>query len=64
MLEKISTERYEKILDHNKAIDKIAIELDTKFANFQTDMLLVGNSDLADYAKAFIESLAGGGENE
>ena len=57
MLEKIATERYDKICEENERVDKIAEGLDKKLEVFKTEMLLVGNVELVDYAKAFIESL-------
>ena len=57
MLEKMATERYDKICEHNEKINKIAEGLDKKLEVFKTEMLLVGNGELVDYAKAFIESL-------
>lgn len=39
-----------EIVEHNEG-------LDIKLAKFKEDMLLIGNRDLADYAKDFIENI-------
>ena len=46
-------EIYNKI----KEIEKYNKTIDEKYKNFCTEMLLIGNGQLADFAKAFIESL-------
>ena len=45
------------IRNANKEIAEHDELLKAKLAKFKEDMLLIGNKDLADYAKAFIESL-------
>lgn len=52
----INKER-EVIYNKNKEIDNYNNGIDGKYKNFCTEMLLVGNGQLADFAKAFIESL-------
>lgn len=52
-LNKDITDTYYK----NKAMVKYNNDIDEKYKNFCTEMLLVGNGQLADFAKAFIESL-------
>ena len=47
----------ECILDSNKAIVEYNEWLKMKLAQFKEDMLLIGNRDLADYAKDFIENI-------
>lgn len=52
----INKER-EAIYNKNKEIDNYNNRIDEKYKNFCTEMLLIGNGQLADFAKAFIESL-------
>lgn len=47
----------EAIYNKNKEIDNYNNRIDEKYKNFCTEMLLIGNGQLADFAKAFIESL-------
>lgn len=47
----------EAIYNKNKEIGKYNNSIDEKYKDFCTEMLLVGNGQLADFAKAFISSL-------
>lgn len=47
----------EGILNSNKEIAEYNEWLKMKLAQFKEDMLLIGNRDLADYAKDFIENI-------
>lgn len=47
----------EVIYNKNKEIDNYNNRIDEKYKNFCTEMLLIGNGQLADFAKAFVESL-------
>lgn len=50
---------YERYLIYikDKAIEKYNDSIDNKYKDFCTELLLVGNGQLADFAKSFIESL-------
>lgn len=52
-LNKDITDTYHK----NKEIKKYNDDIEKKYKNFCTEMLLIDNGQLADFAKAFIESL-------
>ena len=52
----INKER-ELVYNKNKEIEEYNKTIDEKYKNFCTEMLLIGNGQLADFAKAFIESL-------
>lgn len=52
----INKER-EVIYNKNKEIEQYNSKIDEKYKDFFTEMLLVGNGQLADFAKAFIDSL-------
>lgn len=45
------------IYNKNKEIDAYNNGIDAKYKNFCTELLLIGNGQLSDFAKAFIESL-------
>ena len=47
----------ETILNSNKEIEEYNAWLKMKLAKFKEDMLLIGNRDLSDYAKTFMESI-------
>lgn len=50
---------YERYLIYmkDKEIEKYNDSIDNKYKDFCTELLLVGNGQLADFAKSFIESL-------
>lgn len=52
----INKER-ELVYNKNKEIEEYNKAIDEKYKNFCTEMLLIGNGQLADFAKSFIESL-------
>ena len=46
-----------EIYNKNKEIENYNRKIDDRYESFCTEMLLIGNGQLADFAKAFIESL-------
>ena len=52
----INKER-EAIYNKNKEIEQYNSTIDEKYKDFCTEMLLIGNGQLADFAKAFVDSL-------
>lgn len=56
MIEEINKGRL-NTYNKNKEIELFNSKIDNRYKDFCTEMLLVGNGQLADFAKAFIESL-------